>query len=111
MNRLLAWIAAARWRQSLSHCFEGLFIQVPIALAVQSWWTASLCTVVWYYSRKKLEVELASAYGSRHVYVWSAGWLPWDWSSYQVLDVVLPTLSSCLIAWAMHGWPFPLAFI
>jgi hypothetical protein len=32
MNALLTWIAAARWRLSLPHCFEGLLIQIPIGV-------------------------------------------------------------------------------
>lgn len=100
MSELLKWIAAARWRESASHCFEGLLIQLPTALIAQSWWIGALCTVVWYWSRKKLEVEDAVDLAD-HPAVWADGWFPWQWSWYQVLDVVLPAISSCALAFAL----------
>jgi hypothetical protein len=99
MNALLKWIAAARWRLSLSHCFEGLLIQIPIGLLFD-FRVGALAVVVWYWSRKKLEMEEgAKAPGESHDTVWAVGWLPWEWDKYKVLDVLLPAISSSLIAW------------
>jgi hypothetical protein len=110
MSDLLAWIAAARWRMSASHCFEGLLIHVPCALLARSWWVGALCVVVWYWSRKKLEVEVSLS-PDNHVAVWADGWFPWQWNWYQVLDVALPAISSFTIAWLsppvlQFTWPF-----
>jgi hypothetical protein len=103
LGSLLTWIVGARWRRSLSHCIEGLLIQLPISLVVGNWWIGALCVVVWYWSRKKLEVEISAAHGRSHVFVWRAGWFPWHWTWYQLFDVVLPAISSMVIAWALHG--------
>jgi len=78
-------------------CFEGLLIHVPCALLAQSWWVGALCVVVWYWSRKKLEIEYAVS-PDDHVPAWASGWFRWQWSAYQVLDVALPAISSCAIA-------------
>jgi hypothetical protein len=97
MQALLNWISAARWRESASHCFEGLIVYMPTALLLRNWWVGAACVVVWYWSRKKLEVEVA-ADPNNHVKVWALGWFPWQWSWYQVLDVVLPAISSFALA-------------
>ncbi len=95
MNRLLQWIKGARWRESFSHCFEGLLIQVPMTLLTTSVLFGAASVVVWYWSRKKLEVEMAAqGANATHVDEWSLGWFPWQWSGYQVLDVVMPAVSS-----------------
>ncbi|MFM0165656.1 hypothetical protein PQR39_35140 [Paraburkholderia sediminicola] len=109
MNALLNWIAGARWRESASHCAEGLLIQIPTALIAQSWWVGALCTVVWYWSRKKLEIEVAASPGN-HVSVWADGWFPWQWSWYQVLDVVLPAISSCALAFLLMRYGIRIAW-
>jgi hypothetical protein len=103
LTSLLTWIACARWRRSLSHCIEGLLIQFPLSLVVGNWWIGALCVVIWYWSRKKLEVEISAANGRSHVFVWASGWFPWQWTRYQMLDVLLPAVSSMLIAWAIRG--------
>src|SRR5260370_33668143 len=99
MNKIIQWIKGARWRMSLSHCVEGLLIQTPATLVTRNAWFGALAVVIWYWSRKKLEVETSSEKpGQTHVNTWALGWFPWQWSAYQVLDVVLPALSSFLIA-------------
>jgi hypothetical protein len=114
MKTLLAWFAAKRWRMSFSHCLEGLLIQIPLGLLF-GFRIGALCVVVWYYSRKKLEMELEAlpadeslAFAS-HAYTWSVGWFPWQWDAYKVLDLVLPALSSALIAGVMLGYHPPLS--
>jgi hypothetical protein len=104
MKQVLAWISGARWRLSLSHCFEGLLIQIPVGLLV-NFRIGALAVVVWYWSRKKIEAELKTlgreefdAYQS-HAYSWAIGWFPWQWDGYKILDVVLPAVSSLLIAY------------
>ncbi|MFT4064352.1 hypothetical protein [Paraburkholderia sp.] len=99
MNAILNWIKGARWRQSLSHCVEGLLIQAPVTVLTRNLWFGALAVIVWYWSRKKLEVEIAGE-GSddTHVDEWTRGWFPWQWSAYQVLDVVMPAISSFAIA-------------
>lgn len=109
MNRLLAWFAAKRWRMSLSHCFEGLLIQIPIGFLVD-FRIGALAVVVWYWSRKKIEAEFESlgreafdAYQS-HVDSWTVGWFPWQWDAYKIMDVALPAISSALIAAVLARW-------
>lgn len=97
MSALLTWIKGARWRESLSHCPEGLLILIPTALILRSWWVGAACVVVWYWSRKKLECEIAVSPGN-HVSAWTTGWFPWQWSLYQVLDVALPAITSFALA-------------
>lgn len=102
MSALLNWFAGARWRLSLSHCAEGLLVQLPVTLITRNAWTGLLAVVVWYWSRKKLEAELASASpNENHAYTWATGWFPWDWDAYQVLDVVMPAVSGAAIAFAI----------
>jgi hypothetical protein len=104
MNVLLDWFAAARWRLSLSHCLEGLLIQIPVGLLFD-FRIGALCVVVWYWSRKKLELELEALEPEEsHAYSWAIGWLPWQWDAYKVLDLVLPAISSVLVAAAMSGY-------
>lgn len=111
MSRLLVWFAAARWRLSLSHCLEGLLIQIPIGLLF-GFHIGALAVVVWYWSRKKLEAELAAATPDEsHAHTWSVGWFPWQWDRYMVLDVVLPAISSSLIALALIRWHGVIALI
>ncbi|MFW6855290.1 hypothetical protein ACODYM_28785 [Burkholderia gladioli] len=99
MAHLLTWIKGARWRESLSHCVEGLIPLAVLTLVTWSAWFGAAGVVIWYWSRKKLEVEIAGEQpGQTHVDTWLAGWFPWQWSLYQVLDVVFPTLSSFAIA-------------
>ncbi len=114
MTALLDWFAAARWRMSLSHCLEGLLIQVPVGLLF-NFRIGALAVIVWYWSRKKLECELETLDAGevlafeKHAYTWAIGWLPWHWDIYKVLDLVLPALSAILIAMLAHGYkaPFP----
>jgi hypothetical protein len=100
MNAILTWFAGARWRMSLSHIPEAVPIQLVIAAIAHSYWFGSLGVVVWYWSRKKLEAELASKTtpDESDAYTWATGWFPWDWDIYMVLDIVFPALSSLLIA-------------
>jgi hypothetical protein len=109
MTALLDWFAAARWRMSLSHCLEGLLVQVPIGLLF-NFRIGALAVIVWYWSRKKIECEFEtlnveeSLAFETHAYTWSIGWFPWRWDAYKVLDVVLPALSAMLIAMAMRNY-------
>ncbi|SDQ43881.1 hypothetical protein SAMN05443245_1381 [Paraburkholderia fungorum] len=113
MNTLLAWFAAARWRLSLSHCLEGLLIQAPLGLLFD-FRLGALAVIVWYWSRKKLEAELETLPPEKaqefeaHAYTWAIGWFPWQWDAYKVLDLVLPAISSALIAVALAGYRGPL---
>ncbi|TCF96636.1 hypothetical protein BZM26_36535 [Paraburkholderia strydomiana] len=114
MRALLDWFAAVRWRMSLSHCLEGPLIQLPLGLLFD-FRIGALAVIVWYYSRKKLEMELEilspeeSLAFSSHAYTWTIGWFPWQWDAYKVLDVVLPTISSSLIAFAALAYRGPLS--
>ncbi|MBB3259638.1 hypothetical protein F4827_004513 [Paraburkholderia bannensis] len=109
MKALLAWIAAARWRLSLSHCVEGLLIQIPVGLMF-GFGVGALAVVVWYWSRKKLEMETAAKTpGASDATVWMIGWFPWQWDRYKLLDVVMPACSSALIAWALQTYARPLS--
>jgi hypothetical protein len=114
MSALLNWFAAVRWRMSLSHCLEGLLIQIPLGLLFD-FRIGALSVVVWYWSRKKLEMEFETlqpeeslAFAS-HAYTWAIGWFPWQWDVYKMLDVALPTVSSSLIALAALAYRGPLS--
>ena len=98
MKTILDWFAAARWRLSLSHCFEGLLVQIPMTLLL-GWYAGAVSVVVWYWSRKKLEVEIDNGHDANPASTWAVGWFPWQWDKYQVLDVVLPAITSGLIAY------------
>ncbi|KVQ35736.1 hypothetical protein WK03_35295 [Burkholderia cepacia] len=105
MSNVLKWIKGARWRMSLSHCFEGLLIQAPVTLLTGNEWFGAFGVVIWYWSRKKLEAETSiETAGQTHVDTWAAGWFPWQWGAYMVLDVVLPALTSFLIAYLIAIW-------
>ncbi len=112
MNALLNWFAAVRWRMALSHCLEGLLIQIPLGLLFD-FRVGALGVVVWYWSRKKLEMELESlqpeesAAFSSHAYTWAIGWFPWQWDAYKMMDVALPTISSSLVALAALSYRGP----
>ena len=114
INTLLGWFAGARWRMSLSHCLEGLLIQIPVGLLFD-FRIGALAVVGWYWSRKKLESELETlepeeslAFES-HAYTWAIGWFPWQWDAYKILDLALPALSSAVIAMAVSGYRGPLS--
>lgn len=105
MKTLLTWFAGARWRLSFSHCFEGLLIQIPVGMLFD-FRVGALAVVVWYWSRKKLEMESAAKVpGQSDATVWAIGWFPWTWDRYKVLDLVFPAVSSCGIAVALLRFP------
>lgn len=107
MSRLLAWIAAARWRLSLSHCVEALLIQTTIGLLFD-FRIGAAAVVVWYWSRKKLEAERAAkGWGGSDASVWTVGWFPWQWDRFMVLDLVLPAISSAMFAVAASHYQGP----
>jgi len=97
LAKLIIWFGGARWRLSLSHCLEGLLIQLPVALLCGAP-AGVLAVVVWYWSRKKLEVEELHGHATDPAASWGYGWFPWTWDKWQVLDVVLPSLSSAALA-------------
>jgi hypothetical protein len=100
MTTILNWFGAKRWRLSLSHCAEGLIIQAPMTLLL-GYWAGAASVVVWYWSRKKLEVEMKQGHDTDPTFSWSYGWFPWEWDKYYVLDVALPAASSFLIAYIL----------
>ena len=67
------WFNGARWRLSLSHCLEGLLIQIPVALLF-GMMTGTVAVIVWYWSRKKLEVEMLAGHDQNPVSTWLVGW-------------------------------------
>jgi hypothetical protein len=60
---------------------EGLLIQIPLGLLLD-FRIGALGVVVWYWSRKKLEMELETLKPeesldlSPHAYTWAIGWFP-----------------------------------
>lgn len=101
MKNILAWFNAKRWRLSLSHCAEGLIIQVPMTLLFGPW-VGAISVVVWYYSRKKLEMELKGGRTSADpTATWAVGYLPWTWPIVYVYDVVFPAITSFSIAYLL----------
>jgi hypothetical protein len=96
----MKWFNGARWRLSLSHCFEGLLIQIPVALLF-GLTTGTVAVIAWYWSRKKLEIEIVNGHGQDPVATWSVGWFPWTWCKYMQLDLYLPAVSSIAISFLM----------
>lgn len=107
----LNWIAAKRWRKSLSHCVEGLAVFLPVGVLGGNWPFAAWAVVIWYYSRKVTETQLDLKHqqaASSTVAVWDQGLFPWDWwafDPYRVLDVVAPAVSSFMLAYAISAHP------
>jgi len=98
MEKLILWLTSARWHLSFIHIFVALPIQL-ITAYLFNFWVGAYAVVVFFYSRKLIECEEeAKAPGASHATVWSEGIFPWQWDKYQILDVVLPTISSYLIA-------------
>lgn len=81
---------------SISHCLEGLIIQVPCFLIFGAW-PSAMAVVVWYWSRKKLEIEMLAGHDKNPAATWSVGWFPWTWDRWRQLDLYLPTVSSVAI--------------
>jgi len=97
MSRLIEWFAAERWRLSLSHCLEGLLIQIPVWIFFGPR-VSVLAVVVWYWSRKKLEAEEDCGHAADPASTWAIGWWPWTWGWYRQLDLYLPAASSLILA-------------
>jgi len=96
------WFNKFRWRLSLSHCLEGLLIQLPVAPNIRAT-VSPIAVIVWYWSRKKLEIEIINGHGKDPVKTWSVGWFPWTWDKYRQLDLYFPAISSIAIAIIFNG--------
>ncbi|WP_062167718.1 hypothetical protein [Burkholderia sp. PAMC 26561] len=108
MTPFIRWVLAARWHRSVSHCVEGLLVQVPVTLVTRNPWFGAASVLIWYWSRKKLEVEFERKGKRSTALVWKQGWFPWEWGWARVLDVLIPTVTSFLLAWlwVVAGWPW-----
>jgi hypothetical protein len=76
-----------------------LLVQVPVTLVTRNPWFGALSVLIWYWSRKKLEVEFERKGKQSTALVWKQGWFPWEWGWARVLDVLIPTVTSFLLAW------------
>ena len=99
MRPFIRWVLKARWHRSVSHCIEGLLVQIPVTLITLNPWFGACGVVIWYWSRKKIEVEFERKGKGSTALVWTAGWFPWEWGWARVLDVLAPSLTSFLLAW------------
>jgi len=99
MGPFIKWVLQARWHRSVSHCVEGLLVQIPVTLITLNPWFGAGSVVIWYWSRKKLEVEFDRKGKGPTALVWATGWFPWEWGWARVLDVLAPALTSFLLAW------------
>jgi hypothetical protein len=98
---MIAWLTAARWRLSAIHCVVALPIQLITAFFF-NFWVGAYAVVIFFYSRKLIECEEeVKIPGQSHATVWTAGILPWTWEKSKMLDVLLPTVSSYLIAFLL----------
>jgi len=93
---MMNWFNESRWRLSLSHCLEGLLIQLPVAMLF-GLMTGTVAVIAWYWSRKKLEIEIIAGHDKNPVLTWSVGWFPWTWDKWLQLDLYLPAISSIAI--------------
>ncbi len=99
MTAVLTWFKAERWRLSFSHCITGLIIQLPMTLLLGHWGGAA-SVVVWFWSRKKLEMEFKAGRTPEDVTkTWTAGFFPWQWPRVYVFDVLYPAITSFAIAY------------
>jgi hypothetical protein len=53
----MEWFNGARWRLSLSHCFEGLLIQIPVALLF-GLTAGTVAVIAWYWSREAQSIAV-----------------------------------------------------
>lgn len=100
MNLITAvenFIRAKRYRLSVSHCFVGLLIQIPVTLLFGSL-CGAVAVVSWYWSRKKIEIEALHGHDIDPVSTWAIGWFPWQWDLYRQLDLYCPIVSATLFA-------------
>ena len=82
---------------SLSHCIEGLIVQIPVTF-IFGVTVGPIAVIVWYWSRKKLEIEIIAGHDNDPVSTWRVGWFPWTWDKYRQLDLYFPAISSIAIA-------------
>ena len=107
------WLHGARWRMSLSHCFEALLVQIPVAFAAEfagaaktySWWIGFVAVVAWFWSREKTQYEqVVKVVGESNTTVWAKGYGPWEWGSDSMLDLLFPVASSAALAFGLSYW-------
>ena len=89
----------------LSHVVIGVAMQAAIALALglarvrRAWWFGAVFAIGFYFSRKKLEVELHADPSGRHkAATWDLGWVPVLWPPAYQLQFYAPTAAVVLLA-------------
>lgn len=100
MSKFISFLTSARWYLSLVHCLIALPIQLITGL-IFNVWVGAYAVVIFFYSRKLIECEdeAKTTPNQSHATVWTAGILPWTWDKYKMLDVLLPAVSSYVIAY------------
>jgi hypothetical protein len=105
MQSILNWISAARWRKSLSHCFEAIGPYVVASLAFWNVWCGVATVIGWAYSREVIQSQMkAKQPGASTVTVWYVGYLPWQWDFWSMMDVLFPVVSSVLLTVILKLW-------
>jgi hypothetical protein len=89
----------------LSHVVIGVAMQsvigVVLALARirRAWWFGAAFAIGFYFSRKKLEVELhADPSGLHKAWTWDLGWIPFFWPMAYQIQFYAPTAAVLLVA-------------
>jgi GNAT superfamily N-acetyltransferase len=89
----------------LSHIVIGVAMQSVIGLALglarvrRAWWFGAAFAIGFYFSRKKLEVELhADPSGLHKASTWDLGWIPFFWPRAYQLQFYAPTAAVLIVA-------------
>jgi hypothetical protein len=89
----------------LSHVVIGVAMQSLIGAGLAlarirgAWWFGAVFAIGFYFSRKKLEVELhADPSGLHKASTWALGWIPFLWPAAYQLQFYAPTAAVLLVA-------------
>lgn len=89
----------------ISHIVIGVAMQAALALDLglarvrKAWWFGAVFAIGFYFSRKKLEVELrADPSGLHRAATWDLGWIPFLWPKAYQLQFYAPTAAVLIVA-------------
>jgi|WetSurMetagenome_2_1015567.scaffolds.fasta_scaffold334124_1 hypothetical protein len=93
----------------LAHVVIGVAIQAAIGVALslagvrRAWWFGAAFAIGFYFSRKKLEVELhADPSGVHKASTWGLGWVPFLWPATYQLQFYAPAAAVLLMAFLVE---------
>jgi hypothetical protein len=106
MKNILNWFAAERWRASLSHAIIAVGFMVPFLL-VSIWiptaqWIGVAFVIGWFWSREKTQHEYRAKGGRQTAFVFTIGWLPWEWDLYSRFEFIVPAFTSAGLSLTLY---------